>query len=43
MQRLRAIREQGEQTKVEIEQSERQCDLNRAAELKYGKLAGLER
>ena len=29
-----------EQTKVEIEQAERQYDLNRAAELKYGKLAG---
>ncbi|HXB71807.1 MAG TPA: Clp protease N-terminal domain-containing protein [Candidatus Acidoferrales bacterium] len=43
VQRLRAIREQVEQTKVEIEQAERQYDLNRAAELKYGKLAGLER
>ncbi len=37
------LREQIEQTKVEIEQAERQYDLNRAAELKYGKLAGLER
>jgi ATP-dependent Clp protease ATP-binding subunit ClpB len=43
VQRLRTIREQVEQTKVEIEQAERQYDLNRAAELKYGKLAGLER
>ena len=43
VQRLRSIREQVEQTKVEIEQAERQYDLNRAAELKYGKLAGLER
>jgi ATP-dependent Clp protease ATP-binding subunit ClpB len=41
--RLRTIREQVEQTKVEIEQAERQYDLNRAAELKYGKLAALER
>jgi len=32
-----------EQTKTDIEQAERQYDLNRAAELKYGKLAGLER
>ena len=43
VQRLRALREQVEQTKVEIEQAERQYDLNRAAELKYGKLAALER
>src|ERR1039457_3984022 len=41
--RLRQLREQVEQTKVEIEQAERQYDLNRAAELKYGKLATLER
>src|SRR5262249_36091041 len=43
VQRLRQIREQVEQTKLEIEQAERQYDLNRAAELKYGKLAALER
>jgi len=42
-QRLRAVREQVEQTKVEMAQAERQYDLNRAAELKYGKLAGLEK
>ncbi len=42
VQRLRQIREQVEQTKVEIEQAERQYDLNRAAELKYGRLAALE-
>jgi ATP-dependent Clp protease ATP-binding subunit ClpB len=41
--RLRTLREQIEQTKVEIEQAERKYDLNRAAELKYGTLAGLER
>ena len=28
---------------MEIAQAERQYDLNRAAELKYGKLVGLER
>ena len=33
VQRLRGIREQIEQTKIEIEQAERQYDLNRAAEL----------
>jgi ATP-dependent Clp protease ATP-binding subunit ClpB len=37
------VREQVEQTKVEIAQAERQYDLNRAAELKYGKLVGLEK
>jgi ATP-dependent Clp protease ATP-binding subunit ClpB len=41
--RLRQLREQVEQTKTEIEQAQRQYDLNRAAELKYGKLAALER
>ncbi|MFN7999028.1 MAG: ATP-dependent chaperone ClpB [Bryobacteraceae bacterium] len=43
VQRLRSLREQIEQTKLEIEQAERAYDLNRAAELKYGKLADLER
>jgi ATP-dependent Clp protease ATP-binding subunit ClpB len=43
VQRLRALREQIEQTRIEIEQAERQYDLNRAAELRYGKLAELER
>jgi ATP-dependent Clp protease ATP-binding subunit ClpB len=43
VERLRQLREQVELTKNEIEQAERQYDLNRAAELKYGKLVGLER
>jgi ATP-dependent Clp protease ATP-binding subunit ClpB len=43
VQRLRALREQIEHTKIEIEKAEREYDLNRAAELRYGKLAGLER
>jgi ATP-dependent Clp protease ATP-binding subunit ClpB len=43
VQKLRTLREQIEQTKLEIERAERQYDLNRAAELKYGRLAGLER
>jgi len=42
VQRLRTMREQIEQTKLEIEQAERSYDLNRAAELKYGKLIGIE-
>jgi ATP-dependent Clp protease ATP-binding subunit ClpB len=42
VQRLRGLREQLEQTKIEIEKAERQYDLNRAAELKYGKLTELE-
>ena len=43
VQSLRSVREQIEQTRIEIEQAERQYDLNRAAELKYGKLSELDR
>jgi ATP-dependent Clp protease ATP-binding subunit ClpB len=43
VQKLRALREQLEQTRTEIEKAERQYDLNRAAELKYGKLTELDR
>ena len=43
VERVRTLREQVEQTKAEIEQAERQYDLNRAAELKYGKLVTLEK
>jgi ATP-dependent Clp protease ATP-binding subunit ClpB len=43
VQNLRNIREQIDQTKVQIEQAERAYDLNKAAELKYGKLTELER
>ncbi|MBV8731170.1 MAG: ATP-dependent chaperone ClpB, partial [Acidobacteriia bacterium] len=43
VQKLRELREQVEQTKLDIEQAERNYDLNRAAELKYGKLVALER
>src|ERR1700678_897811 len=42
VQKLRTLREQLEQTKVDIEKAERQYDLNKAAELKYGKLTELE-
>ena len=40
---LRSTREAIEATKLEIEQAERNYDLNRAAELKYGKLIELEK
>jgi ATP-dependent Clp protease ATP-binding subunit ClpB len=43
VQKLRDLREQIEQTKVEVEKAERQYDLNKAAELKYGRLNELER
>jgi ATP-dependent Clp protease ATP-binding subunit ClpB len=41
--RLRELRRTIEETKVEIEKAERQYDLNRVAELKYGTLAQLEK
>jgi ATP-dependent Clp protease ATP-binding subunit ClpB len=41
--KLRSLREEIETTKQEIEQAERRYDLNRAAELKYGKLIELEK
>jgi len=41
--RHRQLREQIEQTRLEIEKAERAYDLNKVAELKYGKLAGLEK
>jgi ATP-dependent Clp protease ATP-binding subunit ClpB len=40
---LRALRERVAQTKVQIEQAERQYDLGRVAELRYGTLAQLEK
>src|SRR6202050_2533175 len=43
VQRLRTLREQIEQVKVDIEKAERQYDLNKAAEVKYGELTELER
>jgi ATP-dependent Clp protease ATP-binding subunit ClpB len=41
--RLRKLREEIDHTRVEIEQAERAYDLNKAAELRYGKLQDLER
>jgi len=43
LKKQRDLRAQIEQVKVEIEQAERAYDLNKAAELKYGKLTGLEK
>jgi ATP-dependent Clp protease ATP-binding subunit ClpB len=40
---LREVKQQIEETRTAIEQAERQYDLNKVAELKYGKLAELER
>src|SRR5262245_3287354 len=41
--RLRELKEEIEKAKVAMEQAQREYDFNRAAELKYGKLAQLER
>ncbi len=43
IQRLRKVREEIEQTRREIESAEREYDLNKAAELKYGRLRELEK
>jgi len=43
VQDLSGLREQIEQTKIEIEQAERKYDYGKVAELKFGKLADLEK
>jgi len=43
VQELRSLREAIDNTKTEIEQAERQYDLNRVAQLRYGKLADFEK
>lgn len=43
IQKVQSLREQLEQVRREIEIAERQYDLNRAAELKHGKLPELDR
>jgi len=40
---IRQIKEQIDQVNIEIQQAERDYDLNRAAELKYGKMTDLQR
>ncbi|MCG3135134.1 MAG: Chaperone protein ClpB [Planctomycetes bacterium] len=41
--KLRGVREQIEQTRKEVEKARRAYDLNKAAELEYGKLPALQR
>ena len=41
--RVQKLREEIEQTNAQIAQAEQEYDLNRAAELKYGKLPGLQK
>jgi ATP-dependent Clp protease ATP-binding subunit ClpB len=43
IQALRALREEIDATRVELDKAEREYDLNRAAELKWGKLHELEK
>jgi len=43
LQSVRSLREEIEQTRLEIERAEREYDLNKAAELKHGRLPQLER
>ncbi len=43
VQAVRTLREQIDNVKIEIAQAERAYDLNKAAELKYGRLSELER
>src|SRR5579875_3094637 len=43
VQRVRAIREQIDDAKIQVAQAERAYDLNKAAELKYGRLTELQR
>jgi ATP-dependent Clp protease ATP-binding subunit ClpB len=43
LRKQRELRSQIEHVKQEIEQAERAYDLNKAAELKYGRLTGLEK
>jgi ATP-dependent Clp protease ATP-binding subunit ClpB len=43
IRRVQDLRQELEQVRRDVEEAERQYDLNRAAELRYGKLAELER
>ncbi|MBI3802430.1 MAG: ATP-dependent chaperone ClpB [Nitrospirae bacterium] len=43
IQKIRSLKEQIEQTRIEAEQAERAGDLGKAAELRYGKLISLEK
>ena len=43
LQAINTLKEEEEQLRVQIEQAERAYDLNKAAQLKYGKLEGVQR
>ena len=43
IKRIQTIKEQMDATRVEIERAQREYDYNKAAELQYGKLTGLEK
>jgi ATP-dependent Clp protease ATP-binding subunit ClpB len=43
LHRIQMVKEQIDQTKVDIERAQREYDYNKAAELQYGTLAGLEK
>ncbi len=43
IQKIRQLKEQIEQTKIEAQKAEREGDLNRAAELRYGRLIELQK
>lgn len=43
LEEINALKEEEEHLRVQIEQAERAYDLNKAAQLKYGKLEGLQR
>jgi ATP-dependent Clp protease ATP-binding subunit ClpB len=43
LHRIQTVKEQIDQTKIEIERAQREYDYNKAAELQYGTLAGLEK
>jgi ATP-dependent Clp protease ATP-binding subunit ClpB len=43
LERLSALKAEIEKTRIEIDKAKREYDLNKVAELQYGKLAGLEK
>ena len=43
LEEINALKEEEDQLRVQVEQAERAYDLNKAAQLKYGKLEGLQR
>ena len=43
IKRIQSVKEQMDQTRTEIERAQREYDYNKAAELQYGRLTGLEK